>query len=106
MNEKIHNRRWKKRNQKIKLGTEDLQLIHLCCHVWHEMLKNPRILFYFIGRATLGIWYLSSPSRDQTCASCIGSRVLTTGPPGKFPKNFKFEPELPDHYKDLLYLSK
>ena len=28
---------------------------------------------------------LSSLTRDQTCTSCIGITVLTTGPPGKSP---------------------
>ena len=29
------------------------------------------------------MWDLSFPTRDQTCAPCIASAVLTTGPPGK-----------------------
>ena len=29
------------------------------------------------------MWDLSSRTRDQTRAPCSGSRVLTTGPPGK-----------------------
>ena len=32
-----------------------------------------------------GMWDLSSLTRDPTCGLCIGSSVLTTGPPGKFP---------------------
>ena len=32
------------------------------------------------------LWYLSSPTRDQTCVLCIGGEVLTTGPPGKSPQ--------------------
>ena len=34
------------------------------------------------------MWDLSSSTRDQTCAPCIGSAVLTTGPPGKFQISF------------------
>ena len=31
------------------------------------------------------MWHLSSPTKDRTCAPCIGSAVLTTGPPGNSP---------------------
>ena len=41
-----------------------------------------RDLFFFFFQLG-GMWDLSSPSRDQTHASCIGSAVLTSGPPGK-----------------------
>ena len=33
-----------------------------------------------------GMWDLNSPTRDRTHALCIGSAVLTTGPPGKSPQ--------------------
>ena len=31
---------------------------------------------------------LSSSTRDQTCVTCSGSTVLTTGPPGDVPMAF------------------
>lgn len=42
-NEKIHNRyktEMMEERESDQLGTGDLQLIHLWCHSWHEMLKN------------------------------------------------------------------
>ena len=39
-------------------------------------------LFFFFFQLG-GMWDLSSPSRDQTQASCIGSAVLRSRPPGK-----------------------
>ena len=43
------------------------------------------IPFFILLAAPRGTWDLSSVARDQTCTSCIGSTVLTTGPPGKSP---------------------
>ena len=34
------------------------------------------------------MWDPSSLTRDQTCAFCSGSRILTTGPPGKSQETF------------------
>ena len=57
-------------------------------------------VYPFISWATLfffffwpsGIWYLSSPTRDQNpCPLHWKSRVLTTGPPGKFLMDYTFE---------------
>ena len=45
------------------------------------------LLIYFSFFATMwGVWVLSSLTRDQTSAPCIGSTVLTIGRPGKSPK--------------------
>ena len=41
-------------------------------------------LFMYLFLPNWGMWDLSSLSRDQTHIPCVGSRVLTTGPPGKF----------------------
>ena len=48
---------------------------------WHTGLVVPR----HMG---------SSQTRDQTCVPCIGRRILTTGRPGKSPKEtvYKLEP--------------
>ena len=40
-------------------------------------------LKFYIYLFIFGMWDLSSSTRDQTCAPCIGSAVLTTGPPGR-----------------------
>ena len=40
--------------------------------------------FIFLA-APRGTWDLGSVARDQTCTSCTGSTVVTTGPPGKSP---------------------
>lgn len=47
--------------------------------------KSCTSMYIYVSFAPQSImWDLSSPSRDWTCASCIGSsRVLTTRPPGK-----------------------
>ena len=39
--------------------------------------------FFNLLVALHSMWVLSSLTRDQTDAICIGSRVLTSGPPGK-----------------------
>ena len=44
-------------------------------------------LFFFNILATLhSMWDVNSQTRDQTCDPCIGSRISTTRPPGKFPQ--------------------
>ena len=40
-------------------------------------------LFHALVSWLWGMWDLSSPTKDRTCIPCIGSEVLTTGPPGK-----------------------
>ena len=45
---------------------------------------KPFDLFFALS---CGMWDLSSPTRDQTCAHCIGSRVLATGLPGEVPES-------------------
>ena len=39
--------------------------------------------FFFFFATPGGIQDINSPTRDQTCMPCSGSRVLTTEPPGK-----------------------
>ena len=69
-------------------------------NIWISMTAPPKCLrwyviyflcayfsfssFIFLA-ASRGMWDLSSLPRDQTCTSCTGSTVLTTGPPGKSP---------------------
>ena len=59
---------------------------------WTDDQKKPiqieRKMFVFIYLfliTPLGLWDLSSPTRDWTCALSCESRVLTTGPPGVSP---------------------
>ena len=40
------------------------------------------VLGFFLAMPR-SMWDTSYPNRDQTRAPCIGSAVLTTGPPGK-----------------------
>ena len=47
-----------------------------------QMPPRNHSLFFFSGHAS-GMWDLSSLTRDQTLARCIGSAVLTTGWLGK-----------------------
>lgn len=42
-----------------------------------------RIIYYYLAMP-YSMWDLSSTVRDGTCASCIGSTVLTTELPAKF----------------------
>ena len=44
-------------------------------------------VFYYLFILTTphGMWDLSSQTRNWTCAPCIGSRVLTIRPHGKYP---------------------
>ena len=39
--------------------------------------------FFNFLAAQYSMWDSSSATKDQTCTSCGGSGVLTTGPPGK-----------------------
>ena len=60
--------------------------------------SNHMLFFFFLNKLDIRfsfIWPcqhsmrdLSSLSRDQTPVPCNGSRILTTGPPGKFPYAF------------------
>ena len=43
------------------------------------------VFFVFWPR---GMWDLSSPTRDWTCTPAVKGEILTTGPPGKFPKRW------------------
>ena len=42
-------------------------------------------IYYFLFYVPCSMQDLGSPTRDHTCAPCIASIVLATGPPGKFP---------------------
>ena len=53
------------------------------------LLKACECFFFFLA-VSCTMWDLSSPTRDQTQVSSIGSVVLTTGPPGKSQECFNF----------------
>ena len=44
------------------------------------------LLFYILLFWPCGTWDLNSLTRDQTHTSSLEGEILTTGPPGKFPK--------------------
>ena len=48
-----------------------------------SFLNSLQYYFYVLFFWPRGMWDLSSPTRDHTPTTCIGSRVVTTGPPGK-----------------------
>ena len=48
-----------------------------------SLLNSLQYYFYVLFFWPRGMWDLSSPTRGQTPTICIGSRVVTTGPPGK-----------------------
>ena len=63
--------------------TERLHLLTNFCYLFFF------IIVYFLA-TSWGMWDLSSSSRDQTCALCIGNTgVLTTGKPILLKKNSK-----------------
>ena len=50
--------------------------VFVCLFLWFPVLYSKSLLLiYFIYFLTmpLGMWDLSSPIRNQTCVSCIGS---------------------------------
>ena len=56
--------------------------------LWMSCSKQWMILiFLFFLAMPYGLWDLASPPRDQIRVSCIGSAVLTTGPPEKSPNH-------------------
>ena len=58
----------------------------LRCHITSFFFLFFLLLLKKILATPGGMWDLSSPTRDQTHAPCIGSQISTTGPLGKFPK--------------------
>ena len=61
-----------------------------------SLQMNPAWSFFIFLAVPWAMWDLSSPTRDRMCVPCIGSAVLTTGPPGKssglmFLKNQSFQ---------------
>ena len=57
--------------------------------LFKALLYLKRLFFWWGWVAALqGMRDLSSPTRDQTCARCGGSAVLTAGRPGNSQKRF------------------
>ena len=60
--------------------------MHLCSPGREKQLSELLkffCFFFFFFFLLCGMWDLSSPNRDGTCAPCSGSTVLTTKPQGK-----------------------
>lgn len=50
-----------------------------------SLMYSTFFFFFNVVSAPHSMQYVSSPTREQACAPCSGSTVLSTGPPGKSP---------------------
>ena len=58
--------------------------VNIWWFIWEkENLSSPLLFFPFFLARLLRMWDLNSPPWNQAHAPCIGSTVLTAGPPGK-----------------------
>ena len=60
----------------------ELNEVTQCQHIVGTKLQFIIIVILYLA-APHGLWNLSSSMGDWTCTPCIGSMVLTNGPPGK-----------------------
>ena len=99
--EKACAQQWRPSAAKKKLNLWSPQLDHRDSPVAHMYFREMKILGtdqilnrisepsklypFFFGWLHLGMWDLSSPTRDWTRAPAVEVQSQTTGPPGKFP---------------------